>query len=211
MLTNGRSFLRKSVTLETTTGLLRNNRRPNDLMKPPKINARDIVYEDQYQQIYKILADFGNFKKEYFVRDSGSRTGVLVINDNSVLLIRQYRLLINGPSWEIPGGKIETGESPESAATRECFEETGCKVKKIFPIQSYFVSPGSSESFYYLYLGEIESFDGVRLKGIENEDEDILVSGFKVDQVKKMLNDKIIINGLTLIALQWFFLNYYKS
>ena len=49
------------------------------------------------------------------------------------------------------------------------------------------------------------------LKGIENEDEDILVSNLKIDQVKKMLNDKIIINGLTLIALQWFFLNYYKS
>ena len=89
---------------------------------------------------------------------------------------------------------------------RECFEETGCKVKKILPIQSYFLSPGSSESFYYLYLGEIESFDGTRLKGIENEDEDILVSNLKIDQVKKMLNDKIIIKwfNFNCIAMVFF-------
>ena len=79
------------------------------------------------------------------------------------------------------------------------------------PIQSYFLAPGSSESFYYLYLGEIESFNGSRIKGLKDEDEDILVSSFKVDQVRKMLNDKLIINSLTLIALQWFFLNYYKG
>ena len=67
---------------------------------------------------------------------------------------------------------------------RECFEETGCKVKKIIPIQSYFLAPGSSESFYYFYLGEIESFDGSRIKGLKSEDEDILVSSFKVNKVR---------------------------
>jgi len=133
-----------------------------------------------------------------------------------IILIQQFRpgaisKYKENYLYEIVAGIIDKNEKPEQSARRECFEETGCKVKKIIPIQSYFLDPGSTESFYHLYLGEIESFDGTRIKGIENESEDILVSCFKADKVKKMLNDKIIINGLTLIALQWFFLNYYKS
>ena len=31
--------------------------------------------------------------------------------------------------WEFPGGKIESGESPETAAIRECLEETGLAVR----------------------------------------------------------------------------------
>ena len=78
-------------------------------------------------------------------------------------------------------------------------------VKKIHPIQSYFPAPGSSESYYHLYLGEINAFDGKKIKGLEKENEDILVKSFKVDEVRQMLKEKKIINGLTLVALQWFF------
>ena len=34
---------------------------------------------------------------------------------------------------------------------------------------------------------------------------------FKIDEVRQMLKEKKIINGLTLVALQWFFLEYYKG
>ena len=43
--------------------------------------------------------------------------------------------------------------------------------------------------------------------GMENENEDILVKSYKLDEVMKMIKEGKIINGLTLVALQWFFLN----
>ena len=129
----------------------------------------------------------------------------------NILFVFRWEKYSDSYLYEIVAGIIDKNEKPEQTAMRECFEETGCKVKKIIPIQSYFLAPGSSESFYSIYLGEIESFKGKRLKGIEDEDEDILVSSLKVDKVKKMLDNNVILNGLTLIALQWFFLNYYKN
>jgi hypothetical protein len=84
-------------------------------------------------------------------------------------------------------------------------------VNKIIPIQGYFPAPGSSESYYHLFLGEIDAFDGERIKGVENENENILVKSYGVEDVRGMLSRGEIKNGLTLIALQWFFLEYFKN
>jgi hypothetical protein len=59
-------------------------------------------------------------------------------------------------------------------------------------------------------LGEIDAFKGDRITGQENENEDIFVKSYDVSEVRELLKQKKIINGLTLIALQWFFLEYYK-
>ena len=47
--------------------------------------------------------------------------------------------------------------------------------------------------------------------GQKNENEDILVKSYHVDEVRNLLEQKKIINGVTIIALQWFFLKYDKS
>ena len=135
---------------------------------------------------------------------------------NEIVLIQQFRAGVisrydDSYLYEIVAGMIDKNEYPKDTAKRECLEETGCRVKKIIPIQSYFPAPGSSESYYHLYLGEINSFDGERIMGLENENEDILVKSFKVEEIRKMLKKKVIQNGLTLVALQWFFLEYYKN
>ena len=44
--------------------------------------------------------------------------------------------------------------------------------------------------------------------GEKIEGEDILVKSYSVKEVKLLLKRNKIINGLTLIALQYFFLNY---
>ena len=67
------------------------------------------------------------------------------------------------------------------------------------------------ESFYHLFLGEVDAPDKEMVRGLENENEDILVKSYSFQEVKEKLEKKQIINGLTLIALQWFFLNIYKT
>ncbi len=50
---------------------------------------------------------------------------VAVTPDDHVVLVRQFRFGIAGFSVETPGGVVDDGESPETAAARELFEETG--------------------------------------------------------------------------------------
>jgi|TARA_B110000116_G_C16787101_1_gene561536 ADP-ribose pyrophosphatase len=133
-----------------------------------------------------------------------------------ILLLKQFRAGViergNDPIiTEIVAGIIDKGENPKQAAVRECKEETGCEVNKIIEIFPYYPAPGSSESYYHLFLGEINAFEGERIMGQEHENEDILVKSYDVEEVKNLLDKQKILNGLTIIALQWFFLKYYKT
>ncbi len=156
-----------------------------------------------------------NIKRELF---GGAQVSAVLPYDpikKEIVLIQQFRpgtisKNFNNFLYEIVAGIIDKGESPETTAKRECIEETGCKIKSILPIQGYFPAPGSSESYYHLFLGEVEAFEGSRTMGLENENEDILVKCYNFDKVKEMLQNKEIVNGITLIALQWFFLNIYN-
>ena len=178
---------------------------------PKKVKSLGIVYKDRFKKIRKIVAEFNKFTKTYFVSVYPPRAAVIVYEKGKILLTRQYRLFSKDLSYEIPGGQADKKETPKKAALRECLEETGCEVSKVIPIQGYFPAPGSSESYYHIFLGEIEGFDEERIMGLDSENENILVKAFKVDQVRKMLKNKEIKNGLTLIALQWFFLEYYND
>ena len=157
-----------------------------------------------------------NIKRELF---GGAQVAAVLPYDpisKEIILIQQFRpgtisKDIDHYLDEIVAGIIDEGESPEIAAKRECVEETGCEVKKLIPIQGYFPAPGSSESFYHLFLGEVKSFKGSKIQGLENENEDIFVKCFKINEVRKKMEDGKILNGLTLIALQWFFLHFYRD
>ena len=66
--------------------------------------------------------------------------GIIFDNQKRVLIDNRKEEIwddANG-KWEVPGGKIEFGETPEEAVKREVFEETGYKVnvKKIVPYEN---------------------------------------------------------------------------
>lgn len=58
--------------------------------------------------------------------------GNLVVQDGKVLLL--YRS--DEEHWEVPGGKVEEGESPTEAAVREAKEEIGVDVSLEKPFYS---------------------------------------------------------------------------
>ena len=57
----------------------------------------------------------------------------ILILDERLLLIQRRDI----PVWTLPGGGIDPGETPESAACREMEEETGLKVEIVRKIAEY--------------------------------------------------------------------------
>jgi len=101
------------------------------------MDRQTLVYKDPYQQIYEVDAKINGSERKYFVTDTGSRAGIVVVRNGAVLLVKQHRLLVEGLSLEIPGGQVEQGETPEVAAVRECLEETGVHCLNLSPLVFY--------------------------------------------------------------------------
>ena len=102
-----------------------------------------------------------NIKRELF---GGAQVAAVLPFDpikKEIVLIQQFRIgtifqTHDNYLNEIVAGNIDNGETPEKAAKRECFEETGCEIKKLLPIQSFFQLQGLQESFYHLFLERLK-------------------------------------------------------
>jgi len=121
---------------------------------PLSIEPQEIVYQDRNQRIQRILARFDGFSKEYYVSDHGQRAALVAVRNGEVLLVRQYRLIINGLSYEIPGGRVDENETPEAAAIRECLEETGVQCLNVKPLIGYHPSLDIWKNYTYVFYSE---------------------------------------------------------
>src|ERR1700724_3250292 len=54
--------------------------------------------------------------------------------DPQVMMIRQYRYAADGYLYEIPAGRLNSGEDPRDCAMRELKEETGCTAEHMDPL-----------------------------------------------------------------------------
>ena len=106
-------------------------------MNKPTIGPPQLVHQNPFLKVSSVQVQFPGFAKTLYVTHFGPRAGVLLLQDDSVLLVRQYRLLINDFALEIPGGKVDDHETPEAAARRECLEETGFRCLNLKPLLYY--------------------------------------------------------------------------
>jgi 8-oxo-dGTP diphosphatase len=54
--------------------------------------------------------------------------GAAIVRDGSLLAARRTTPAAAAGRWELPGGKVDPGETPEAALVREIAEELGCEV-----------------------------------------------------------------------------------
>lgn len=94
----------------------------------------------------------GRTARYEIVRHPGGAAIVAVDAQDRVCLLRQYRPAADGWVWELPAGRLEPGEAPQTTATRELLEEAGCEAGHWEPLGSILSSPGVFAETIHLYL-----------------------------------------------------------
>lgn len=86
--------------------------------------------------------------------------------DNRILLLQLARGKSEAGKWGVPAGKLENGESPECAAKRELFEETGITFKDSSCIQSLnalYIRKPEIDYVYHLFKIRLDQMPEVHL------------------------------------------------
>lgn len=86
---------------------------------------------------------------------------VLAVKNEHAIVIEQYRKRLNKNTIELPGGKIEHGETPVEAAKRELREETGVVSNEFIHLGTYIDSARTVEVnlFFTNTIEKIEKQD----------------------------------------------------
>ncbi len=133
---------------------------------------------------------------------------------DNVVLIEQIRIAAietQDSPWmlELIAGMIDhENESIEDVARREAMEEAGVTVGRCQKVISYLASPGGLTEKLHILVGEVDSSTAKGIHGLAEENEDIKVHVVSRSQAYEWVENGLINNAASIIALQWLQLNH---
>ncbi|MBI4122227.1 MAG: NUDIX hydrolase [Parcubacteria group bacterium] len=92
-----------------------------------RIDKREVLHTNPWYEYRHDagVTDHGKPFNYYYVYRRCSVAVVALTEDNRVVLVRQYRYLLNQEMLQLPGGGMEDAGDSEDLARRELLEETG--------------------------------------------------------------------------------------
>ncbi|MEJ2395097.1 MAG: ADP compounds hydrolase NudE [Candidatus Thiodiazotropha sp.] len=113
----------------------------------PKILARKLVAQSRLFRVEQVDLTFSNGEQRQYERLLGGKRGsVLVVpmlDDDTVLLIREYSTGSNNYQLGLPKGRMEAEDAdPMQAADREMREEVGYGARDLRLLKTLTIAPG---------------------------------------------------------------------
>lgn len=164
-----------------------------------------VVYEGKVVTVIRDdveIADGHKSFREVVLHSGGVVVAALKDND-TILLIKQYRYPLKKVNLELPAGKLEIGENPDEACKRELEEETGYQAKQWQSLGFINTTPGICTEKLYLYLAKDLEFVGEH----PDEGEILKCEEYNLSEVFKMINSGEINDAKTICTLFRAFMN----
>lgn len=119
--------------------------------------------------------------------------GAVIVDHSKFLLLQRPKDDFMGGIYELPSGKVESGEELDEALHREVEEETGLKIKKIIKYISYFDYKSKSGKKTRQFNFEVVVDEPIEIKLQEHDNyawlkKDELEDFSVTDSVKRILD-----------------------
>jgi len=141
------------------------------MTKLPKILSVKSVAKSRLFHVERMELEFSNGEyREYERLKSGSQGAVMIVpmlNDETLLLIKEYAAGVESYQLGFPKGLIEVGEQPIEAGNREMKEEVGYGANQLTELRSFSLAPGYLSHQMHLVLAQ--DLYPERLEGDEPE------------------------------------------
>ena len=154
----------------------------------------------------KVILPDGKEAVRELVHHPGAVAILPILDDGSIVFVKQYRYPLDSVIYEIPAGKLEINEDLLKCAIRELSEETGYSAAKWSKLTTIATTPGFTDEIIHLFLAE----DLELHEQHTDDDEFIEVVTIGQDDVRKMLLAETIFDAKTLSALYMYFLRKEK-
>jgi len=144
------------------------------------------------------LPDGGTATREY-IRHPGAAMVVALLDDETLLLERQYRYPLGRHFIELPAGKIDAGESPLQTAQRELREECGYEAGAWRHLATLHPCIGYADERIELFLAR----DLVHVGHARDEGEFLEVIPVKVRDALAWIREGAITEAKAVTGLLW--------
>ncbi len=165
-----------------------------------KVGKTKLLYKGNEVSLNMIKWEFEGKERKKEIVYFPNTIGVLpVIKRGKVILVKQYRFPAKKELWEIPAGKLDKNEKPETGARRELKEETGFTAGNLEKIGEFYVSPGYLTEYMHLFRADLLK------KGNQLLDEGEIINKVKIFDLKevlKMIENRRIIDVKTILAVK---------
>jgi ADP-ribose pyrophosphatase len=197
---------KKDTKLQTAKAL------KNKTKKAPKSAAEEtaqllsseVVFEGPVFQVRHdhLIEPGGKEAQRDIIRHNGSVVILAVDNSKNkknpwIVMERQYRHAANQFLWELPAGKLDSGEDALAGAQRELAEETGYSARKWKPFFNYYASPGFLGESMRVFLAEGLMAGEARPEA----DEQIELRLVKLSDLLKRIEKGAILDGKTITTV----------